>query len=93
MLVHAFSKMTAICVGDLFPTYSDFEAKLKKYKETKFVDFFISDCRTLESARKRCPNVIEKVPEALKYYYLKLKCVHGGNFKARKGNKGLRETS
>lgn len=85
--------MAEICVGDLFPTFLDFETQLKKYKETKFVDFYIDDCRTLQSARKRCPKLIERIPEAVKYYYLKMKCVHGGSFKVKKGNKGMRETS
>lgn len=85
--------MAEIHVGDTFSTYLDFEAQLKKYKEIKFVDFYIDDCRTLESARKRCPNLIERIPPSVKYYYLKMKCVHGGSYKMKKGNKGMRETS
>ena len=85
--------MAEIRVGDLFSSFCEFQEKLKVYKQTKFVDFCISDYRTLESARKRCPKLIEKVPEEIKYYYVNLTCVHGGNFKMRKDNRGMRATS
>ena len=74
--------MTEIRLGDLFPTFSDFEARLKIYKKSKSMDFYISDSRTLELARMRCPN-----GEALKYYCVKFKCVKGGTFKAKKAVK------
>ena len=51
--------MAEINEGDLFPTYHDFEQKLKLYQEPKFVDFYISDSRTLEFTRTRCPKLIE----------------------------------
>ena len=85
--------MTEIHVEDLLPTFSDLEARLKIYKETKSVDFYVSNSRTMESARMRCRNIVERMPEALKYYYNKFKCVKGGTLKAKKTSKGMRETS
>ena len=76
--------MTEICVEDLFPTYSDFEARLKMYKKSKSVDFYTVGSWTLELAHMRCPNIVQRMPESIKYYYIKFKCVQGGTLKVKK---------
>ena len=62
--------MAEIRVGDLFPTYSDFEARLKTYEKPKSVDLCIADSRTLISVRMRCPlpyiRIIQKLIRSLK---------------------------
>ena len=48
------------------------------------MDFAISDCRTLNSAKKTCPKKLEKTPESLNYYFVKYTFIHGGFHKKRK---------
>ena len=74
-------KMTEIHMGDLFSTYLDFEARLKMYKIT--VDLYIADSRILVSASIGCPCIVQRMPELLKYYFVKFKWVQGGTSKVK----------
>ena len=48
------------------------------YKKSKSVDFYIAGSQTLVSVRMRCLNIVQKIPELLKYNYIKFKSVQGG---------------
>lgn len=80
-------------IGETFDSYADFLVKLEHYKKFNFYDFSTSDCRTLNAARVKYPKKLEFTPECLKYYFLKLKCIHGGIFKKSKISEDLRATS
>ncbi|XP_054718154.1 uncharacterized protein LOC129227597 [Uloborus diversus] len=79
--------------GASFKSYIEFENCLKEFKMKSYSEFFIADCRTLEAAKKRYPNRVANACPDLKYYFLKLMCVHGGTFKKKKDNLGQRKTS
>lgn len=80
-------------VGQTFTSYFDFQNNFEEYKKTFFCDFAISDCRTLNVARKKYPQKLKNTPDSLKYYFLKLKCVHGGIFKKSSNSEQQRSTS
>jgi len=80
-------------IGETFDSYADFLVKLEHYKKSNYYDFSTSDCRTLNAARVKYPKKLEFTPECLKYYFLKLKCIHGGIFKKSKKSEDLRATS
>lgn len=70
---------------DKFTSFGELESKLKVYKDTNFVDFYIKDCKTLASINAKYPNGrMAKASSDLKYYYIKFSCVHGGNYKKKK---------
>lgn len=76
-------------VGELFDSYEKLEAKVKHYSKCKFMEFWKRDARTIAAASKRLGRQMK--PD-LKYYELKLCCIHGGQkFRAR--GKGVRNTS
>lgn len=64
-------------VGDLFKTYTDFEKALNDYKKSNNVDFVIQDCKTASSQKHRYTK-LANTSEDLRYYYVRLMCVHGG---------------
>lgn len=70
-------------LGDQFKSYADFELALSEFKKNNFVDFYIKDCKTIFSQKKKYPKLM-KCSEELKYYYVKLSCVHGGTYKELK---------
>jgi len=69
-------------VGDVFQTYADFEVALSQYKKSNFVDFYIKDSKTAKSQIQRYPK-LSNSSEQLKYYYVKLACVHGGSYRKK----------
>lgn len=77
-------------VGARFSSYEQFLSAFNEYKKQNNVEFYVSDSRTLEAARKRYPNKVEKAPMSLKFYFVKMQCIHGGAFKKR--GSGQRET-
>jgi len=79
-------------VGDVFKTYADFEVALSQYKKSTFVDFYIKDSKTAKSQIKRYPKLANS-SEQLKYYYIKLACVHGGSYRKKNSCQDLRSTS
>lgn len=83
----------ALQIGDEFNSFEEFEQAFISYKKTKFMDFAISDSRTLTAAKKTCPKKLEKTPKNLKYYFVKYTCIHGGVHKKRKTCLDKRVTS
>ena len=76
------------CKGETFSTFQELEKKIEQFKRVSFVDLWIRDSRTVAAAQKRLTKSLK--PE-LKYYELKLACVHGGRtFKSE--NKGKRSS-
>lgn len=83
------SASVSFAVGDSFQSFEEVEARIKRYKELNFVEFWKRDSRTVEAASKRLNRPL--LPR-LKYYELKYCCIHGGQHFKPKG-KGLRITS
>ena len=83
------SDEVTFCVGDLFSTFQELDTKVKAYEKAHFVKFWKRDARTIEAAKKRLNKILK--PE-LKYYEIKLCCIHGGQRFKSKG-KGSRHTS
>ena len=76
-------------IGQTFKSYEELSAKIEAFEQSKFVQFWKCDARTVEAARKRMDRHLNPV---LKYYELKLCCIHGGqSFKP--AGKGMRNTS
>lgn len=71
-------------LGQQFSSFIELEQHLEDYKKKKFTDFYIHDCRTLAVARNKYPIKLKFTPDALKYYFIKYLCVHGGHHKKRK---------
>ncbi|XP_057296828.1 uncharacterized protein LOC130625742 [Hydractinia symbiolongicarpus] len=65
----------AFTVGEKFASYKDLCNKLERFKASHFVDLWIRDSRTIKASQGRVKKTLN--PE-LKYYELKLSCVHGG---------------
>ena len=65
-------------VGDTFSSYEEFESRIEEFEKLNFVQFTHRDSRTLKSAAKRVPRVVEKANKELVYYSIVLSCVHGG---------------
>jgi len=74
--------------GESFSTFNELEKKIDEFKRVSFVDLWIRDSRTVAAAQKRFTKVLNP---NLKYYELKLTCIHGGrSFKSE--NKGKRSS-
>ena len=87
--VEVGSDEVTFCVGDLFSTFQELDAKVRAYEKAHFAQFWKRDARTIEAAKKRLDKFLK--PE-LKYYEIKLCCIHGGQSFKSKG-KGSRHTS
>ncbi|XP_003240149.2 uncharacterized protein LOC100575956 isoform X2 [Acyrthosiphon pisum] len=87
-----YIKILTMRVGDVFKTYADFEEALSQYKKSTFVDFYIKDSKTAKSQIRRYPKLANS-SEQLKYYYVKLACVHGGSYRKKNSCQDLRSTS
>ena len=75
-------------VGDTFPSYKDFMARVEEYEKASSCKFYVRDSRTIEAAKGR---VKREICSDLKYYELTLCCIHGGKkFKPR--GQGQRNT-
>ncbi|XP_050055993.1 uncharacterized protein LOC126549742 isoform X4 [Aphis gossypii] len=79
-------------IGDTFNSYAEFEIALNDFKNSNFVDFCIKDCKTISSQKNRYPR-LANTSEDLKYYYIKLMCIHGGVHKKKKICQDQRKTS
>ena len=62
-------------VGDEFNNCNELELKIKQWESNTMNTMSIADCKTIESAQKRCDRTLN--PD-LKYYQLKYCCIHGG---------------
>lgn len=80
-------------ISQNFNSYEEFQSELDKYQKKHYYNFSISDCRTLENARKRYPKLHNLRPNNLKYYCIKYICVHGGVYKKKKKCLEQRSTS
>jgi len=79
---------------DTFKSFEEFESCFEVYKNTNYVDYFIKDCKTLASINAKYPNgKMVTASIALKYYYIKFCCVHGGSHKKKKITLDQRITS
>jgi len=83
----------ALQIGDEFNSFEQFQQALIAYKNAKFMNFAISECKTLTAAKKTCPKKLENTPESLQYYFVKYTCIHGGVHKKRKTCLEQRATS
>lgn len=79
-------------IGDTFESYAEFEKALNNFKTSNFVDYCIKDCKTISSQKHRYPR-LANTSENLKYYYVKLMCIHGGVHKKKKICQDQRNTS
>jgi len=70
-------------IGDTFKSYAEFEKALNVFKKLNYVDFCIKDCKTISSQKHRYPR-LANTSEDLKYYYVKLMCIHGGVHKKKR---------
>lgn len=87
--VEVSTNVVGFCVGDSFPTFQELDEQVKAYEKAHFVQFWKRDARTIETAKRRLNKFIK--PE-LKYYEIKLCCIHGGQRFKSKGH-GSRHTS
>ena len=78
MFVQISSEM-AFPVGKLFSKYEDIEEEIKKFESENFVKLYKEDSRTIEAARKRCPN--KNFSADIKYSELAFACIHNGKYK------------
>ena len=88
--VEVSSDEVSFCVGDLFFTFQELDNKLKAYEKAHFVQFWKRDARTIEAAKKRLNKFLK--PE-LRYYEIKLCCIHGGQRFKSKSKGSTRHTS
>ena len=65
-----------IFIGTKFGSKSELEDWRECYQDMNFVQLWMSDSRTIKSARKR--GIKRHIGEKLIYFTLKLSCVHGG---------------
>ena len=89
--VEVSSDEVSLCVGDSFSTFQELDNKLKAYEKAHFVQFWKRDARTIEAAKKR-RRLNKFLKPELRYYEIKLCCIHGGQRFKSKG-KGSRHTS
>ena len=74
-------KNVSLAVGESFESFEELKLKVKQYEEKHFVQFWIRDSRTVDSAQKR---LTKKLNEKIKYYEVVFCCVHGGKkFKSK----------
>ena len=73
--------MASIQVGTLFSDYNSLPEEIQKYKADNFVKLYKKESRTVEAAKKCCPNKSFK-PE-IKYSEVVFACVHNDKYKPR----------
>ena len=66
-------------MGQLYSSYSDLEEKIKAFETATFVKVYKKESRTIEAARKRCPN--KNFSEDIKYSEVAFACIHNGKYK------------
>ena len=60
-------------VGEKFYTFEELEDRLRRIKETTGAEYWRSDSKTVETARKR---IARPLPKALQYYEVRYSCKH-----------------
>ena len=78
----------SFALGNLFDSFDALSARIKHFKEVNSVKLWKREARSIEAAGKRLTRYLK--PE-LKYYELKLCCIHGGQKFKSKG-KGFRNS-
>ena len=79
------SNNASFAIGESFESFEELQFKLKQYEEKHFIQFYIRDSRTVESAQKR---LTKKLNEKIKYYEVVFCCIHGGrSFKSKEGKR------
>ena len=71
----------AIQVGAIFSSLSNLETTISQYKQSKFVNLYKRSSGSIESHKKRCPNVQKRQIKILffaeiNYFTTMLLCVH-----------------
>lgn len=83
--------MDLITLGGQFKSFIDFTEALEKYKKDCLNEFYIRDCRTIESQKRRSPDTVQHLnsveKQDLKYYQLRYCCIHGGRAYRSNNNK------
>jgi zinc finger SWIM domain-containing protein 3 len=64
--------------GDLFSSFDEVEKVMKEYERASYVNFYISDSRSIGAASSKAPRITEKARKELKYHRLVYACIHGG---------------
>jgi hypothetical protein len=81
--------MVLLKVGDEFESYVSFELRLRAHEELEKCKYFIRDSKTIQAARKK--QISRPLNAAIKYYLLKVSCIHGGK-KFKKRGSGIRNS-
>jgi len=76
----------SVC-GKHFESYGELQHWIETYQKENFVQFYISDSRTIAAAQKRLRK--RHLNSELKYYQLTFACVHGGR-KYKSQGSGIR---
>ena len=82
----ASSDKVSFVVGECFDSFAALESKINVFEKDNFVQLWKRDPRSVEAASKRLTRHLK--PE-LKYYELKMCCIHGGQAFRSQG-KGIR---
>ena len=72
-------KMDGFSVGQLYSDYGELEEKVKDFENSCFVKLYKKESRTIEAARKRCPN--KNFSDKIKYSEVAFGCIHNGKYK------------
>ncbi|KAI0220149.1 hypothetical protein LSAT2_028325 [Lamellibrachia satsuma] len=82
--------MAGIQVGAIFSSLSDLETAIGHYEQQKLVNLYKRSSRSIESHRKRCPNVAETANKDLVFAEINYCCIRGGKT-FRSNGKGQRQ--
>lgn len=81
----------ALKLGEKFSSYEHLKQRLEEHKLATMTDYWSRDGRTLSKAVSNCPRALTANPD-LKYYYLKMMCIYGGQiFKSKKAANSKRK--
>ncbi|XP_047146768.1 uncharacterized protein LOC124819321 [Hydra vulgaris] len=77
---------------DVFLSFEDLKANIKKYEDANFVQLWMRDAKTTNAARKSIPKRASIMAPQINYSFIKYCCIHGGQKFKYKGF-GKRQTS
>ncbi|XP_047145569.2 uncharacterized protein LOC124818598 [Hydra vulgaris] len=83
---------TGFTCKDVFLSFEDLKANIKKYEDANFVQLWMRDAKTINAARKSIPKRASIMAPQIKYSFIKYCCIHGGQKFKYKGF-GKRQTS
>jgi hypothetical protein len=83
------TKMDLLKESDTFDSYIRFEARLRTHEDGEMCKYFIRDGKTIEAARKA--KITRPLKPEIKYYFLRLSCIHGGR-KFKTQGSGMRKS-